>query len=354
MLTIIAFLFVLTLVVCAHETGHFWAAKRAGIGVKEFGLGMGPTIWSFTRRETKYSLHLFPIGGFVLLSGLDEEKDSPAPDPQTNYYSKPIGLRSLTILMGPLFNILLALVIFILTFSLIGVPTKLTNIIGQVVPGSEAEKIGLKAGDEIISLAGQPVSPDTMEEAIKKIHQSGGQTLALVIKRDDQTLRLKATPRYDEARQIALIGFSPKFINERYGPVKAIYYGFWHTFNVTVAILMGFKLLLMGKIGFGGLAGPLGIAQLSGQAAQQGLATLLNFTAFLSVNLAIINLLPFPALDGGRLALLAGESLTGRPLLSKKNEDILNYAGFALLMVLIVVLTYQDIVRLIFKKGFSP
>lgn len=354
MLTVIAFLFVLTIVVCAHEIGHLWAAKAAGIGVKQFGLGMGPTILVFNHKETKYSLHLFPVGGFVLLAGLDEDKDSPEPDPAISYYNKPARDRFLAILMGPIANIILALVIFVLSFSLIGVPTKITNFVGQVMPGSEAEKIGLMVNDQIIALDGQPVTAATMAQAIAKIHQSGGQTLALKVKRAEQIMEFRAVPKYDDQRKMALIGFSPKFLNQRFGPVKALYYGFLRTWQITIATIDGLKMLVLGQIGLGGLAGPLGIAQLTGQAAQQGWQSLLNFMAFLSVNLAIVNLLPFPALDGGRLVLIICEGLAGKPLFSKKTEEVLNFVGFAVLLLLIVLLTYQDILRLVLKKGFGP
>lgn len=354
MLTVIAFIFVLTVVVCAHEIGHLLAAKASGIGVKQFGLGMGPTILSFTYHETKYSLHLFPIGGFVLLSGLDEEKGAPEPDPTRNYHNKSAASRFLAIFMGPMSNILLAWLIFVLSFSLIGVPAKITNFVGQVMPGSEADRVGLMVGDQIIALDGQPVAPDTMSQAIDKIHQSGGRTLLLKVLRQGQPLEFQVVPLYDEQRQMALIGFSPKLTNERLGPLRAIYYGCQQTLVITLTTLAGLKMLVLGKIGLGGLAGPLGIAQLTGQAAQQGLQHLLNFTAFLSINLAIVNLLPFPALDGGRLVLIILEVIARKPVLSKKNEEILNIVGFALLMALVLLLTYQDIMRLVLRKGFTP
>jgi regulator of sigma E protease len=345
MLTILSFIFVFGIVAITHELAHMIWARRAGMRVYEFGLGLGPKIFGIIKGKTEYTLRLFPLGGFVRIAGIEgnteEEKNCPE---EEKYTSKTWGQKFKSILAGPLSNIVLASVIFCVIFSLVGSPAGVTNEIDTIVPGSPAEKVGLQRNDKIIELDGKPILE--MSETIETIHQSVGKLLTLKILRNNNEKTIKVAPQYDPKRKIALIGFSPKLKYEKFGPLKSIRLGLQQTLSIILLSLQMIGMLITGKAGFGDVMGPVGIAQFSGQVARQGIVALIQFIGFLSVLIGVMNLLPLPALDGGRLLFLIIEKIRGKALDVKK-ENLIHLIGLITLLILFALVTINDVRRIL-------
>lgn len=344
MLTLIAFILVLTSVVLPHEIGHFIFAVRAGIRPLEMGLGFGPKLLTFKKGKTLYSLNAIPLGGFIRIAGLnpEEEKEGEATYPkEESFLSKGPLDKALTILGGPLMNFLFAFLLLSFIFGAFGSP-EISNEVGSLLKGGVAEGAGLKVGDKVVSLNGAPVT--RMADAIEVIHNSPGRALSLRVKRAGKTLVIKATPKYDENLKMGLIGFSPKVIYKRHGAFSAVWLGAKETVSLSLLIIFFIGQLIIGAVSFSGLAGPVGIAQLTGQAAHSGIASFLSFAAFLSINLGVVNLLPLPALDGGRVIFIIIEAIRGKPL-PQEIENRIHFVGFALLMGLAAALTVNDVLR---------
>ncbi|MEE8638432.1 MAG: RIP metalloprotease RseP [Candidatus Margulisiibacteriota bacterium] len=344
LLTLISFIFVFTIITIVHEGGHLYFAKRAGIRVHEFGIGFGPTLFSFKKNNTTYKINLLPILGYVKIAGIDTEdpQEKETPDNE-KYFNKTVGQKFSSIFAGPVMNLVLGFAIFSFIFMIIGVPIGISNEISAVSPGSEAVKIGLQAGDHLISIDGKTY--ENAEDAVRVIHQSADKELQLGIKREGKHLTLKATPSYNKRLKIALIGFSLKPVYEKVNPIKAIYYGFKETVGLLLLILTLLGRLLVGKLSFGDIAGPVGIAQITGQYARHGILSLLSFLAFFSVNVAVINLLPIPALDGGRIFFVILEAIRRKPI-SIEKENKVHYAGLFVLLGLLAILTVKDVIRI--------
>ncbi len=380
MFTIISFLLVLSVIVFAHEFGHYFVARKIGIIPKEFGFGMPPRIigwykdkmgkWKKVRgskdvddaSDTIWSLNALPLGGFVALGEDDEESDDP-----NHFINKKIWQKSAVLVAGVSMNIILAAVLISLGF-LLGMPQDLENInsraivsdpkiqIAQVFPNSPAEKAGLEMGDTILSINNQKF--DTYQDLQRYVDEHTGEELEYLIKRNNEELKIKVTPelRADTNKGGVGIAIAETGI-VRYPWYLVIFEGIRTTLILTWAIIVAFYEMVKGLILGHGMsaevAGPVGIATLTGQVARMGFVYLLQFTALLSINLAIINILPFPALDGGRLLFLLIEKIKGSPV-SRKVEGAIHYAGFGILMLLIILVTYQDIVKLIdFKALFN-
>ncbi|MFC1571709.1 RIP metalloprotease RseP [Candidatus Margulisiibacteriota bacterium] len=342
-LTIFSFLFVFTIVALIHEAGHMYFSKKVGIRVHEFGLGFGPTLWQTKKSNTTYKINLLPILGYVKIAGIDtddpQEKDTPENE---KYYNKKVSQKFLSIFAGAFMNLVLGFVVFSLLIMVTGVPSGVSNEIATVSPGSVAAKISLMPGDRLISVDGKGL--DDPEEAVKHIHQSADKEVRLIVERDGERLTLKATPKYHERMKIGLIGFSLKPIYERVNPIVAVYYGFQQTVSLILMIFMLLGRLFVGQISVGDLAGPVGIAHITGQYAQQGLVSLLYFLAFFSVNIAVVNLLPIPALDGGRLCFVLLEGIRRKPIDIEK-ENKIHQVGMFVLLGLLALLTINDILR---------
>jgi regulator of sigma E protease len=344
MLTLLLFVLVLTAVVLPHEIGHYIFALRAGIRPLELGLGFGPKLFSFKKGKTVYSINAFPLGGFIRIAGLspDEEKNDPPYPPEESYMNKSPIKKALTILGGPLMNFVFAFLLLSFIFMAFGAPTGISNEVASVIKGSAAERAGFMAGDRIISING--IKVDKMEAAIDIIHKSSGKELGIILGRGDRRFAVLATPEYDKKLKAGLLGFGPKVIFTRYGPISALVLGAKQTLTTALVILSFLWLLISGGAALSDLAGPVGIAQFTGQAAQGGIASFLGFAAFLSINLGIVNLLPLPALDGGRALFIALEAIRKKPL-PLEVENRIHYVGFALLMALAALLTVNDIMR---------
>lgn len=342
--TAIIFIVVLSIVILAHEFGHLLAAKRAGIRVYELAIGMGPRLLFFLRNKTIYALNLFPIGGYVRIAGLDDEgEEKDACPAEKCFNAKSLPQRFMTIFCGPLFNLLLGFIIFALIFSCFGRPQGISNEIVSVNAGSVAERAGLRVGDKLVSINGRSLP---MEKMIKFIHTSQGKKLALTIDRAGKTINIAAVPQYNPKLKIALLGFSPKSVYVRENPLSALYYALKHTIELSIMILAILGALIIGQISLMDLAGPLGIAHMTGQVAGSGgFVGISQFTAFLSINLAIVNLIPLPALDGGRLFFILLSVIIRRPI-NPVLEAKIHQWGLIALLILLVILTGNDFRRI--------
>jgi regulator of sigma E protease len=343
MLSLIAFLIVFGLVVIAHESGHFFVAKLSGIKVYEFSIGFGPCLFSLRRKGTVYGINALPLGGLVRLAGLDDTAKEKAKKSE-RYTSKSWAVRAGVLVAGPLMNIVLAFLIFVFIFSVMGVPQKASNLLAGVLPGSSAQAAGWRSGDLVEYFNGQKVTD--MEAVIKEIRASRGAELSFVIQRGTERKVYLLRGKYEPEKKVTLIGIQLKpLYYKRYDPLTAVTYGSAQTLYLTGEILFGLGRLLTGRESLGGLAGPLGIAKLSGEAVAQGWLTFLTFIAMLSINLGILNLLPIPALDGGRLFFLLLEKVLPRKI-SIEKEQIIHYLGFAFLLILVLVITFFDLRRI--------
>jgi regulator of sigma E protease len=343
-LTLISFIFVFTVITVVHEWGHLYFSKRGGIRVHEFGVGFGPTLLSWKRNNTTYKINLLPILGYVKIAGIDTEDPQEKETPESEkYYAKPVSKKLASIVAGPIMNLFLGFVIFSLLFMIVGVPIGISNEINAISPGSEAEKIGLQPGDLLIAIDGKTY--DEPEEAVKFIHENAGRPLVLGIKRSGKVLSLKAVPQYNPRLKIGLIGFSLKAVYEKTTPFAAIWYGLRETAGLVLLILSLLGRLLVGRLSFGDIAGPVGIAQITGQYAQHGFLSLMSFLAFFSVNVAVLNLLPLPALDGGRIFFVLLEAIRGKPIPIEK-ENKVHYVGLFIFLGLLALLTVKDVIRI--------
>lgn len=345
MITFIAVIVVFGLLVTVHEAGHLVAAKRVGITVHEFSMGFGPKLFGITRGETLYSFRIFPLGGYVRMAG-GEVGES---DLEGAYTNKTVAQRASVAVAGPLMNLLLAAVLFMIIFSILGVPFA-TGLIGDVLPGSPAAEAGLQPGDRIMVINNQPVQDwQEMVEVIQEFGStSAGGSLNLVIDRAGQQLDLKVRPMLSE--QVPKIGIVADVGYRRAGPISGIKLGFTRTLELTWAMLQGLGQMFTGGVAPGDMSGPVGITQMIGEAARGGWVQLLSFAGILSINFAVLNLLPIPALDGSKLVFLAIEKVRGKAV-DPEREGMIHVIGFALLMGLVLVLTYQDVMRIFFQGG---
>jgi len=344
--TVVLALFIFGLLIFVHEFGHFIIAKMVGIRVEEFSIGMGPKAFSSQRGETLYSVRILPIGGYVKMtgeSGIEEEDVLTANDPK-RFNNKTVGQRAAVVIAGPLMNFLLAILLFALFFSFVGIPTPdISTKIGDIVADSPAEKAGLKSGDRIVNINGHNI--EEWSEMVEIIHNQPGQELDFTIERNGQMMNLKITPELDPESNVGLIGITPSTYWEKVNPITGLGLAIKRTFEIIVFTFVAIVQMLTGQMGVGEVAGPVGIVKLIGESARVGLIYVINLTALISINLGLLNLLPIPALDGSKLIFLGIEALRGKPIDARK-ENFVHIIGFALLMTLMLIVTYRDIVRL--------
>ncbi|WP_010649257.1 RIP metalloprotease RseP [Oceanobacillus massiliensis] len=422
MTTVIAFIFMFGLLVFIHEWGHMIFAKRAGMLVREFAIGFGPKIFSFTRNETLYTIRLIPAGGYVRVAGEDPEIIDLKPghhigleftdegsvsriivnnkskhpnarvievehvdldhqliiegyeiddedeklrfqvDPRAffvmderetqiapydrQFASKTIGQRAMQLFAGPMMNFILAIFIFVVIGFVQGVPVDEAKM-GEILPDTPAEEAGLQPNDTIIEIDDNSIS--TWQEFTSIVRENPGQELNMVVLRDNQEETVTVVP--DEAEtvdekgepvSIGQIGVYQAFEKSLIGTFQ---YGFERTYDTTRLIITNLAMLVTGQVPIDMLSGPVGIYDATDQVVQTGFMNLLLWTAMLSINLGIINLVPLPALDGGRLLFIGIEAVRGKPI-APEREGIFHFVGFAFLMLLMIVVTWNDIQRL--------
>ena len=339
MLTILACIFVFGILVTVHEFGHFITAKLTGMKVEEFSIGFGPTIYQQQEGETLYSLRMLPLGGYNKIAGMDP--DDPE-DPERGFNSKPVSSRMLVILAGSLMNILLPVVIFFGLFLAFGMDVPENKpVLGQIIEGYPAEQSGLKEGDRILSINGKPVHE--WLDIRKNIADSGMQPIPFEIQRDQEKLTITVTPGVNPETGKPFIGVVSSLKNVRLTPVQAVVASVTATKNIIKNMYASLYHMVTGKTK-AEFSGPVGVAKMAGEVAHKGFDRLMQFTAMLSLNLAIINLLPLPALDGGHFLILLIEAVTGHKLGKTAMQNI-QKVGVAMILALTIFATFKDLTR---------
>ncbi len=354
-----AFLVVLGVLVFVHELGHYLAARWVGVHVETFSIGFGRAIATWTdHRGTVWKISWIPLGGYVKLHGQERPEDVPADVralwlPGRTFHEKQVGARALVVAAGPVMNFMLAAVLFIALFATAGRPFAIP-VVGDVVADSAAAHAGLQAGDRIEAIDNRPIRSFEDIQRIVTGHP-GGPPLILHVSRGADRRDISVTPEAREVRgrQVGLLGIrggNTEF--ERLSLLQAVPAGIAQTWDVSVQTLAGVWQMITAHRGTEDLGGPLRIAQLSGQVAVLGLASLISFIAVLSVNLGLINLFPIPILDGGHLLFYLVEAVRGRPLPQRAVEYGFR-AGFALLVGLFVFATWNDLAHLGLVRWFA-
>jgi regulator of sigma E protease len=335
-----------------HEFGHFLLAKLSGVGVLTFSVGFGPKLWVKKKGETEYALSAFPLGGYVKMVGEDPEEEVKAVDLERSFAHKSLLKRVAIVAAGPGFNLLLAVFLLMVVFLFYGVPV-LSNLVGAVEPESPAAQSGIQKDDRIVAVDGQAVTGwDDLSSAIK---ESGGKPLGLRIQRGGQEVAMTVQPRKREVKNIFgelkedwMIGIGSQVSIEKGDPGLAVSRAFVQTYEYSKLTLIGLYKMITREVSPRNLGGPILIAQMAGQQAQEGIGSFLAFLAVLSINLGVLNLLPVPVLDGGHLFFFAIEAIIGRPV-SLKYREKAQQVGIFLLLLLMIFAFANDIFRL-FEK----
>ena len=354
---------IFSLLVIVHESGHFISAKLCGIKVEQFSVGFGPKLFGVQRGETLYAVRGVPLGGFVKLAGMDGSMDA---GPRS-FNAHPLWQRFIVIVAGSAFNLVLPVLIFSAVFMTVGLAQVKTPIeigsVDQYVLDANGKAVkdqttgqpietpawaaGLKAGDVIVSVNDHPIRQ--FQDLPSNLNAAKGTRVTVVVRRSGQSLTLVITPRLDPSTGGYILGFHPAAITTKPSPPEAAWLGVRETGNAIVGITGGIYELatnnsLGGLLGPNGLEGPVGIVKTTARAAQAGLLSVVGVVALLSLSLGLANILPFPALDGGRAAFLVLELIRGRPV-DPAREQVVHYVGLALLFGLIGLVTYNDVLR---------
>ncbi len=337
--TALFMLAIFLLLIIPHELGHLWAAKRCGMQVYRFSFGFGPKLWGFKKGETEYSISVLPLGGYVKIAGMEPAER----DLENGFHRKPLKNRILVLSAGSVMNYLVAIILFSLVFMMgFQTPDLKEAVVGEVKKGSPAALASLLPGDKILRVNGQEVKG--WEEMALAIKDSGEDVLKLEVQREKKVFSLSVKPIFDPQLNKKIIGISPPILFTRYSPLIALTKATQRTFFITKLILTALGGMIMGKIP-AQFTGPVGIAGIIGQSVKMGLAPLFSLAALLSINLGLFNLFPIPALDGGRLLFLVVEGIRRGKVLDLEKEELVHYIGFIILITLILLITYQDILR---------
>lgn len=322
---------VFSILIIVHELGHFTLAKLNGVKVEEFSLGMGPKLFSIKGKETEYLVKVLPIGGYVKMLG-EEEKSSD----ERSFSSKSPGRRLSIIAAGPIMNFLLAILIFSIIGSMRGFLIPVVSKVDENLPAYES---GIKEGDKIISINNKKIK--TWEEFSTEMYMSKGENISIGIERNNEIKAINVTPVKDEKENKFIVGIYATFL-EKPGISKSLQYGFSQTNSIIKQVFGVLKTLFTGKANAADFGGPISIIRVSTKVAEAGIMPLMTFAAFLSVQLAIFNIIPFPALDGGWIFLLLFEIIT-RKKIDDNKIGVINTIGFAILMAIMVVVIIKDI-----------
>lgn len=361
--TIILFIIIFGLVVISHELGHFLIGRRNGIRVVEFAVGMGPTLFSFTRNGTKYSLKLLPLGGACMFEGedgLEREQEEAAgsiavPEPGKEgegiaFTEAGVWARIATVFAGPFFNFILAFVVAVILSAFSGADLP---VVGTVAQGSAAEAAGLQEGDVITKIGREPIHFYREVMLISSMNQ--GEEMVVTYERNGERSVTTLSPQYSEDDKRYYMGIVNGGAYLECNPLQVFQYGFYEVEYWVKITYKSLRMLVRGQVSKDDVSGPVGIAQLVGESYDQAeenygtpyaILTMLEIVVLLSVNLGIMNLLPIPALDGGRLVFMLVEVVRGKPVPPEK-EGMVHFAGLVVLMVLMVFIMYNDIMRLV-------
>ncbi len=332
-MTIVYALIMFCILVLVHEGGHFIAAKSVGVKVNEFAVGMGPVLLKKQKGETQYSVRLFPIGGFCAMEGEDDDSDD-----ERAFGRKPAWAKSIIIVAGSFMNLLLAIIILAGIVIYIGMPTTKIDSFSDISPAKEA---GLVAGDKIVSIQNQNI--DDWGDITNAISSQNGETVTIGVQRDGQNLSFTMDLVTEEGTGRKIVGIMPEVSRN---PFTAFVKGAESAWVMTVKMVEVLGQLITGEVSTKELTGPIGITVAVGDSMKYGFVYVANLAALISLNLAIVNMLPFPALDGGRLLFLIIRKVTGRAITDELEAKI-HLVGIMLLFGLMIYVTWQDIGRFI-------
>jgi regulator of sigma E protease len=349
--SVVAFLVVLGVLIFFHEFGHFLVARLFGVGVEKFSLGFGPRLVGWKRGITDYRLSLIPLGGYVKMIGEEPDEALPPEMIPLSFTHKHVLKRILIVFAGPFFNVVLAMLIFWVIALSSGVLI-LKASVGSVKEGSPAQTAGFRPGDVITAIDGAPV--ETWETMADRISHSEGRRLEITVERPDGPVVLTVSPELVRTRNllgeeikryVIGIGTAGETYSRRLDVFQALGEGLRQTWGIVELMVMIVVKLVTGGISIDTVGGPIMIAQMAGDQAKAGIASLFQFIAVISVNLAVINLLPIPVLDGGHLLFFAIEAVKGRPV-NLKVREIAQQVGMVILAMLMILVFYNDITRL--------
>ncbi|MFC1814889.1 RIP metalloprotease RseP [Thermodesulfobacteriota bacterium] len=352
--SIFAFIIVLGVLITFHELGHFIVARLFGVGVEKFSLGFGPRLLGKKIGITEYRVSAIPLGGYVKMVGEEPEAEIDPVDIPISFTHQHVFKRILIVAAGPVFNLLLAVVIFFVIFLISGMFI-LAPSIGRVQEGTPAQQAGLKADDVIVAI--NNVAVNSWDEMSGLISASNGELLAISVRRGDSIIAVDVKPQLKTAknifgediqRYVIGIGASGDGYSKGLNLFQAFGESVTQTYKITKLTVISIVKLILGSLSSKTLGGPLMIAELAGQQAKAGAANLVVFIALLSINLAILNFLPIPVLDGGHLLFFFIEVVIGRPVNTRMRE-IAQQVGIFVLILLMVYVFYNDITRIFFS-----
>lgn len=340
---IIIAILVFSFIIIFHEMGHFLVAKACDVKVNEFQLGLGPRLFGVTKGETTFSLHALPFGGACVMEGEEEESDD-----ERAFNKKNVWQRMAIVVAGPMFNFILAFILAVIIVAFMGYDKP---VVTKVMEGYPAEEAGIKAGDEIVALNHYRIHFYRQVSVYSFLHPA--ENVTVTYKRNDKTHKVNLTPALDEESGRYLLGITGGVYEKNPGPLEVIVYGWYeveHQIYVTFASL---KMLVMRQLSLNDMSGPVGIVKVIGdsyeESAKDGILyvvmNMFSISVLLSANLGVMNLLPIPALDGGRLLIYIIEVLRRKPM-NEQVEQKINYAGFAFLMALMVLILFNDLYKL--------
>ncbi len=342
-MSIILAIIIFSFIIIFHELGHFILAKKCGVRVNEFCLGLGPTLLHFTKGETTYSLKLLPFGGACMMEGEDEQSES-----DRAFNNKPLWKRAAIVAAGPIFNFILAYVLSVILIACIGYDTP---TVAGLSEDSAAKEVGIETGDQIVALNHYRVHFYQEISVYSFFHP--GETMEVTYLRDGQENTVTLTPRYNEEAGRYLLGIQGDYSRTKGGILTTLSYGFYEMKYQIYATFESLKMLFTGQLSVNDMSGPVGIVKTIGDTYEESASSgafyvamnMINIAILLSANLGVMNLLPIPALDGGRLFFYLIEWIRGKKM-SDEIEGKIHFVGFMLLMALMVVVMFNDIYKL--------
>ncbi|MCD8365462.1 MAG: RIP metalloprotease RseP [Clostridiales bacterium] len=332
-----------SIIIIFHELGHFLLAKANNIRVNEFCLGFGPTLIGFTKGETKYSIKLLPFGGACMMEGEDSESDD-----ERSFQKKSVWARISVVAAGPVFNFIMALIFSVIIIACLGV---MKPVVGDVMEGYSAQEAGLQSGDEIVKLGNKNIHFYKEVSMYSIFHE--GETVTVTYLRDGETCEATLSPTYDEESGRYLYGIYAEGSYTRFGPAKTVLYGIYDVKYWIQYTFKSLEMLVTGQVTVNDLSGPVGIVKTIGDTYEESMAdgyfyvflNMLNIGILLSANLGVMNLLPLPALDGGRLVFLVIEAIRGKRI-SENKEGMVHFVGLMCLFALMILVMFNDVRKL--------
>lgn len=354
-MTFLSAIVLLGLIIFVHELGHFLSAKLMRVRVLKFSLGFGPKLISKKHGDTEYLISSIPFGGYVKMLGETSEEELKEEEKVFAFNYQPVWKRFIIVFLGPLFNLLFAVVIFVFVFSY-GIPVLLPEV-GDVLPQSPAERAGLIKGDMVISIDGSQITQ--WDEMTNIIHNSSGRSLNLKIKRKSEIITLSLIPEkkrvpdiFGQRKEVGLIGIKPsgKTFTKKSDFTESVANSVSRTWEISVLTLVSIVKLIQRVIPVNTIGGPILIIQMAGEQASMGILNFFIFMAIININLGILNLLPIPILDGGHIMFLGIEAIRRKPL-SERVVSTAQRVGLAIILFIMAFALYNDIIRIFTGKS---